>query len=322
MSSIREKAINTIAWTKDNKLKIAHKSTRVVKILFRTLFLVGMGFVMLYPILFMISQSFMSINDVRNQAVIWIPAEFSIRPIQMAITSLDLGGTVPRSLYMTIPSVICQVLTCMLTAYGFARYRFPGSKVLFGLLIFQIIVPISTLTVPLYALLSQMGLLSKYYLFWIMAVLGNGIRSALYIFMLRQFFKQIPKELEEAARIDGCGHFGTFLRIMIPNVIPGIVTIATFSTVWYWNDYYYSKMFIPVTGQETLSVKLDQITTLFTSQQSFFTSYYGISQAEIRIMMENVVSAACLITIAPMVILYIILQRQLTESIEKTGLVG
>ena len=322
MTSIKEKAINTIAWTKDNKLKIAHKSGRVAKILLRALFLIGMGFVMLYPILFMISQSFMSINDVRNMAVIWIPAEFSVRPIQMAFTSLDVGNTILRTLQMTVPSVILQVFTCVLTAYGFARYKFKGGKLLFGLLIFEIIVPVSTLTVPLYALLSQMGLLGNYYLFWIMALFGNGIRSALYIFMMRQFFRQIPKELEEAAIIDGCGHFGTFLRIMVPNVIPGIVTIATFSTVWYWNDYYYSKMFVPVTGQETLSVKLDQITTLFTSSQAFFSSYYGISQSEIRVMLNNVISAACLITIAPMVILYVILQRQLTESIAKTGLVG
>ncbi len=320
--SVREKALNTIEWTKSNKLKIAHRTTKVIRICFRTLFLVGMGFVMLYPILYMISQSLMSASDIKNQAVIWIPVEFSIRPIQMAFTSLDFLNTLVRTLYMTIPSVILQVITCMFTAYGFARYKFPGSKFLFGMLIFQIIVPIATLTVPLYATFQTLGILGNYALFWIISLFGNGIRSALYIFMLRQFFRQIPKELEEAATIDGCGHFGTFFRIMVPNVISGIVTVATFSTVWHWNDYYWSKMFVPVVGEETISVKLEQITKLFTNSQAQFTSYYGIPQQELKLMTDNVISAACLIAIAPMIILYIILQRQLTESIEKTGLVG
>lgn len=320
--SVKDKAINIVQWTKNNKLKIAHKSAKVAKVIGRTLFLVGMGFVMLYPILYMLSQSFMSANDVKNQAVIWIPVEFSIRPVEMAFTSLDFVNSLLRTLYMTVPSVVLQVLTCMITGYGFARYKFPGSRVLFGLLIFQIIVPIATLTVPLYSMLQSLGLLNHYYLFWVMSLFGCGIRSALYIFMLRQFFRQIPKELEEAATIDGCGHFGTFMRIMVPNVVPGIVTVATFSTVWHWNDYYWSRMFVPVEGKETLSVKLYQISSLFTNKTASFVGYYGISQTEIKLMVDNVISAGCLICIAPMIILYVILQKQLTESIEKTGLVG
>jgi multiple sugar transport system permease protein len=151
-----------------------------------------------------------------------------------------------------------------------------------------------------------------------MAMFGAGIRSGLYIFMLRQFFIGMPKELDEAASIDGCGPLQVFTKVMIPNAIPMMVTILVFSLVWYWNDYYLSSMFFD--ALPPLSQKLADV-----SVQASFNSISGISglnQKEFDLIKEGVMACGCLVTIIPPLVLYIFAQRYFTEGLERSGIVG
>lgn len=301
-----------------HKLEINRFFSKWIKVILRTVFLLGIGFVILYPILFMLSSAFKSIADVSDQTVIWIPKHFSLYPLKLAMMSLDFWTALATTLKICIPSVIFQLVSTILTAYGFARFKFFGKNALFALLVFTIIVPIQTIIIPLYGNFAVAGVLGTCIPFYSMAMLGEGIRSGLYIFIMRQFFRNMPKELEEAAMIDGCGIFKTFLKVMLPNVIPAITTVTVFSVVWYWNDFYQSIMFMQ-SSSFPLSVQLTKLNDLLgISGQNI----PNLSTIDLWLLRDGVLACGCLLTITPLVIMYLFLQRFFTESIERTGIVG
>ena len=143
--------------------------------------------------------------------------------------------------------------------------------------------------------------------------MGNGIRAGLMIFIFRQFFKGLPKELEDAAYLDGCGPLRTFVQVMIPNASSSFLTVFLFSVVWYWNDYYVSSTFF--TKNQTIALMLKNLSTLL-SQQLFNNA--DVSPREQIVWME----AGCLIAILPILVMYTFLQKYFTEGIERSGLVG
>ena len=135
---------------------------------------------------------------------------------------------------------------------------------------------------------------------------------------MRQFFRQMPPEIEEAALIDGCGYFKTFWRVMLPNVVSAVVTITMFSIVWYWNDYYIASMFYKT--DLPLSVHLTFLQANLNVVGKNFIS--GISDTDLWLLRESVLSCGCLLTIGPLLILYVFAQRFFPASIERTGIVG
>ncbi len=147
-----------------------------------------------------------------------------------------------------------------------------------------------------------------------MSLTGVGLRSGLYIYMARQFFKGMPVELEEAAFVDGCGPFKTFLRIMLPNVGSIIIVITLFSIVWHWNDYYLSVMFF--TDEYPLSVNV----TLLQDRLQLLSQ--NMSAADMALSENSILEASCFVVILPLLVLYIFCQKYFTESITRTGLVG
>ena len=209
----------------------------LIKALFRALFLMGVGFVMLYPILFMISNSFKSVSDALDPTVVWIPSGTDMFNFKMAFKLLNYNDALKNTLIFVVPCVIIQVITCLFVSYGFARFEFRFKGLLFGLLVFSLIVPVQTYIIPLYVNMKTLNLLDTYWQFYIMAALGTGIRSGLYIYIFRQYFRGLPKELEEAAYLDGCNPLRTFLHIMVPNVKGAILVVFVLSFVWYYNDY-------------------------------------------------------------------------------------
>lgn len=318
-----------------HKLAIKNRGTRSLVSALRFVFLIGMSFVMLYPVLYILSAGFKSLQDIYDPTVVWLPKNFSWQPMRLALDVLDFSKSVSKTLAMTIPSVLAQMVSSLLAGYGFARFKFRGKNGLFALLIFTIIVPVQTYMIPLYVnfknfdyfgIGSLIGLLTGTPLttslvdtnlpFYLMATLGAGIRSGLYIFMLRQFFSGMPKELEEAASIDGCGPLRVFTQIMLPNAVPMMATIMVFSLVWYWNDYYLSSMFFNTSFP--LSVKLTELNGLL----SYSNQVSGIANQELLFMKEGILACGCLLVILPPLILYIFAQRFFTEGLERSGIVG
>ena len=291
---------------------------RIIKGLFRALFLMGVGFVMLYPILFMISNSLKSVSDALDPTVVWIPSGTDMFNFKMAFKLLKFKETLVNTLILVVPCVIIQVITCLFVSYGFARFEFRFKGLLFGLLVFSLIVPVQTYIIPLYVNLKTMHLLDTYWQFYIMAALGTGIRSGLYIYIFRQYFRGLPKELEEAAYLDGCNPLRTFLHIMVPNVKGAILVVFVLSFVWYYNDYTLTGMLL--NSDYPLSIALTGVSTaLNNTVQGMVGQTIG---SDIKLLSDSILSAACLIVAIPLIGVYVAVQKHFTEGIERSGLVG
>jgi len=145
---------------------------------------------------------------------------------------------------------------------------------------------------------------------YIPAFFCNGIRAGLFIYLFRQFFRGLPKELEDAAYLDGCGPFKTFVSVMVPNAASSFLTVFIFSIVWYWNDYYVSSMYF--TDGNTISLKINGVASII----SMYLHNEIRNAADFVVWME----AGCLLAIAPIVIMYVFLQKYFTEGIERAGL--
>lgn len=303
-----------------NKKVIYHKFNTFIKVFLRLVFLLGIGYLMLYPVLFIISGAFKGRADNYDPTVIWIPKTYSWQAMQIAAKMIKLKESLISTLEILVPSVLLQMACTLLAGYGFARFKFKGRNLLFGILVFSIIVPFQNIMVPLYTDLNMVKLVNTDAAFYVMAALGMGIRSGLYIYIMRQFFRNMPVELEEAAYIDGCGSFKTFTHVMLPNVIPVFVTILVFSIVWYWNDYYVSAMLLK--NHMPLSVELTTLNQSFSGNNKAIESTFGVSEADQALMKDSILECGCLIVLLPLMVMYIFLQRFFTESIERTGIVG
>ncbi len=306
-----------------------------LKIAFLYAFIICMSYILLYPILFLISNAIRAKEDLFDPSIIWIPKHITFDNFKYANLLLSYPVALKNTLIMLIPSVLIQTFICMMVGYGFARFRFPEREILFGILLFTIIVPMQTIIVPLYVKFRYfdffyigkllgfitgkpltVNLLDTPWPFYILNFFGMGIRSSLYIFVFRQFFRNMPTELEEAAKIDGCGPFSTFIRIMVPNATGAIITVMLFTIVWHWNDYYLSAMF----NNENLTISV--MLTALNTRMSMLQASQGFSSDDVYLLGSTVLEAGCLMVILPLIIMYIIGQRYFTESIERTGIVG
>ncbi|MDE5765050.1 MAG: carbohydrate ABC transporter permease [Ruminococcus sp.] len=289
---------------------------------FRFVILAGLGFVIMYPLIYMISCSFRERMDMNDPTVIWIPRHFTLDVIKETISAMDFGNTLKNTLVLNIGCAFVQVISCAVTGYGFARFRFRFRNILFGIVIVMILVPPQIISLPLYSQFRNFGigkfsvnLIDNMLTMYLPAMTGNGIRSGLMILIFRQFFRGLPKELEDAAYIDGCGAFRTFVQVMIPNAVPAFLTVFLFSVVWYWNDYYMNAMFF--THTRTISSVLRNIETEL-KLHLFNSVSVEISPREQIVWKE----AGCLLSITPLLIMYIFLQKYFTEGIERSGIVG
>lgn len=291
---------------------------------FRFLILFGLGFVILTPLMFMISYGFRDNIDMNDPTIIWIPRHLTLRVMKQTIDAMGLtqvkNNPLVNTLVLNVGCSVCQVVTCAITGYGFARFRFKGKKLLFGIVILMILVPTQIISIPLYStfrnfLFGTVNLIDNMLVMYLPALTANGIRAGLMIFIFRQFFRGLPKELEDAAYLDGCGPFMTFLRVMVPNAGASILTVFLFSIVWYWNDSYVAGAFF--TNTKTISLVLKNLDDTLNIAV-FHNANANVSAREKIVWLE----AGCLISITPMLILYALLQKHFTEGIERSGIVG
>ena len=211
--------------TPQKRYKIRRKVISIIVSIVKYIFMIGISFVILYPLFLQIAVAFRLPTDINDPTVLWVPKVFSLQNFKIAIIALKYGP----SLWNTfINSLLVSILTVASTAfagYTFARLKFKGSGILFGLAIFTIIVPQTMVSLPMYMDFVDSGLLGHRFVLYLMAALGMGTKSGIFIYLFRQFFKGIPVELEEAAYIDGASPFGVFFKIMLPNVRNGLITV-------------------------------------------------------------------------------------------------
>lgn len=288
---------------------------------FRLMILAGVGFIVLYPLIYMVSCAFRERIDMTDPTVMWIPRHFTLDIIKETWRAMDMGRTLTTTLLLNVGCSLVQVISCSVTGYGFARFSFRGKKILFGVVIMMILVPPQLISLPLYTQfrffgikgLFSVNLIDSMLTMYLPAMTANGIRSGLMILIFRQFFKGLPRELEDAACIDGCGPFMTFVRVMIPNAASAFLTVFLFSVVWYWNDYYVSTSFF--TDTQTVSTMLYDLDTIL-SRNLYGDANIKPAARELIVWKE----AGCLMSILPILIMYIFLQKHFTEGIERSGL--
>ena len=293
--------------------------------IFRFLILFGLCFVVLYPIIYMISVAIRPQIEMSDPSIMWIPKTIRWENFSEAWNAMSYAQAVGNTLSINLVSAVLSVAVCAMTGYGFARFNFKGKKLLFGIVILQIIVPIQIIIMPQFSLFRNFDILGIFsaldgapltltdtpMLFYIKAIMGNGIRSGLFILLFRQFFRGLPKELEDAAYLDGCGPFQTFTKIMVPNAASSFLTVFIFSIVWYWNDYYESSMFLQNTI--TVSMKVSLMGTEFPLE--LLPTGMGGGPVSVLVWMQ----AGCILAIIPIILMYIFLQKHFTEGIERSG---
>ncbi len=296
--------------------------------------LISIGFVYLYPLLYMISRSFMTVSDLLDSSIQWLPTEFYTDNYKNASRAMDFWKTFKDSVLVAgIPTLI-NVVICAIVGYGFARYNFPFKKILMGLLIFSFILPPQVTMMPTYVFytdleawiretfhLENFRIIGSMKSFIIPAVFGQGLKAQIFILIFWQFFRQVPQALIEAAKIDGAGHFKSFARIAIPSAAPAILVVFLFSIVWYWNEAYLTQLYVVGTTQDATSA----ISTLVVSLSTFETSYATAasqSGGQMVSINENIKMAGTMLSILPLLIMYFVLQRQFVESVDRTGITG
>ena len=293
--------------------------------LFRDALLFGLAFIIVYPLLYMISMAFRTADDILDPTVIWLPRHFTLRNMADALVGMRYGEALWNTVSISVLSSLLQLASCAIVGYGFARFRFKGKSLLFGLVLLTIIIPPQIVFIPTYLMYSHYdlfglttalfgaeayaNLIDTRWTMYLPALFGVGIRSGLFIYIFRQFFRGLPPELEDAAYVDGCGHGRTFLRVIVPNAGSAFLTVFLFSLVWYWNDYYYMSMYFNKT--QNISLALNGLTRNLSDAVSV-----NVNEVSVR------AQAGCLLAIAPLLIVFIVLQKYFTEGVERTGIVG
>lgn len=294
---------------------------------FLFLFFVGMAYIFVFPLLYMISVAIREPSSVQDPTVVWIPKGVSFESFRKVFDIMDYKNSIILTLIITVGGTLASLASCSMAGYGLARFKFKGVGIVFLLVVITITLPPVSITNASYlnfryfdfgGLLKPFGvslnLLNTPWVFLLPAFFGAGLRNGLFIFIFRQFFIGMPKELEEAAYIDGCGSFKTFIRIMLPMSKSAFVTVLLFSVIWHWNEYFMSALYF-IDSTKPLSVML-------ASLQSMLTQATAGGNANSPYVLRTYLQAGSLLTIVPPLALYIFTQRQFTESIERTGIVG
>ena len=301
---------------------LRHKLYTFIWKLMRFVLLVGLSFMILYPVFVKFSASLKSTADMMDATVVFIPKHPTFQNYKIVLNSVNYPVTLLWTILFCLVQSLLQLASCALVAYGIARFKFRGHKLLFGMAVLTLIIPPQIILLPLYirfhffgitnifqfsGIFSGIDLINTYWPFLLLSGTALGFKNGLYIYLLRQHFKNMPMVLEEAAYIDGCGPFKTFLRIMIPGSVPMLVTVFLFSFVWQWNDTTYSGIFFP------------DIPTLANKLYGMVFTTMGAGTTLMTAVLE---SPKFFLLIIPIVILYLFTQKLFVQSISRSGIVG
>lgn len=297
--------------------------------LIRFIFLLAFSYILLYPLFFMISSSVKAGRDFVDPSIVWVAKHFSLDSFKNAAKALNYGKAIFNTIQLEVVSALLEVCTCAIAAYGLARFKFKEKNILIIILFLTILVPPQMIIIPnvlnfkhmdFLGILGLIGkligtelrvnLLNTPFTFYLPSLFGVGLRSGVLIYIYMQFFKGLPKELEEAAWVDGSGPIQTFAKIIVPSSGVVIMTVTIFSVIWHWNDYYLAVMY--TSKNYPISVALSNIYS--TLDTMGFSSYSGETTA--------IVMAACLMSIFPMLVMYLILQKKFIQSVDRVGIVG
>lgn len=278
---------------------VAVRRTRRPRI-FSHLGLVGFGLVMLYPLIWMLASSFKPTEEIFRDTGLW-PDNFTVGNYSggwNALTS-PFSRYIINSTIVVSASIVGNLVACSLAAYAFARLDFKFKRLCFAIMLGSIMLPIHVVIVPQYILFRQFDWINT---FWPLIVPKFLATDGFFVFLMVQFIRGLPRELDDAARIDGCGHWGIFWRIIIPLSMPALATTAIFTFIWTWNDFFHQLIFLTDPDKYTVPVALR--TFVDSTSRTAWGSVFAMS----------------MVSLAPVFGFFLAGQRYLLRGIATTGL--
>ena len=281
--------------------------------------LIGISYVFLYPLIKMITMSFMSTTDLLDPEVEWLPKTFNFNTFKIAFHGLKMPRSLWNSIWFSTTLGVLQTAVAALTGFAFARFQFRGRNFWFIMLLVSFIIPLPIVMIPRRMMFTSFRDLTGIKLVGtvipqiVLTALGQGVNNAILVLIFHNFFKMIPLSLDEAARVDGATSWQVFWHIFIKMSLPIITTVFLFSFVWNWNETYVTSLLLS-TGLQLLPGSLG----------AFDNSYADLMAAnpqQVRLN-ESFKMAATLVSIIPLLILYAFAQQQFIEGIERTGITG
>lgn len=309
----------------NERYAIKNGITGFLTTVFRMIIIIGVSYVIIAPVLGIIANSFFSNTDAYNPMVYLFPQDPTLERYETVMSVMDYWPTMFNSMLYTVLLMALQIFICSMVGYGFARYDFPFKKLLFGCVVIMIVIPTHTIMLPLYMTFKKfdpfglctlilgkpISLMGTTWPVYIMTALGCGLRSGLYIYIFNQFFRGLPKEIEEAAFMDGCGTWYTYFGIMLRNAMPSVITVAVFSMVWQYNDTFYAKLFL-IGQDQSIGMRISSLVSNVANQYKIYDT-----------TLQNLyLDAGIVLMLVPIVLVYVFLQKYFIEGVERSGIVG
>ena len=288
----------------------------VVGNLFAYVLIIGIAFVIVYPLLRRLGNAFKPVEEFYDTSIVYFPRNPTFEIIKQSFMRLNFKVVGLPSFMMALYVGLILMVVALVVGYGFARFKFRGSNVLFFCVVLTLIIPPNTILIPLYLRFRffdifgiielitghSLSLIDTYWCQILLSALGLGWKNGLYIYLMRQYFRGVPKALEEAAYIDGARTFKAFYRVMVPSALPMMLTIFLFSFSWQWTDTFY--------------------TGTFLIKKRLLATSVGAIQHDNELMQFNLQQTAILIILIPLILLFVVTQRYFVEGIERSGLTG
>lgn len=273
---------------------------RAARAVLKHVVLTAASLTMIYPLLWMVLSSFREGEFIFRQPGL-VFDNFTIQNYIHGWTALQYPFDVFlfNSTVIALGCIVGNVVSCSLAAYAFARLEFTGKPLLFGTMLVTIMLPIHVLIVPQYIVFSEFDMVNT---FWPLILPRLLATDAFFVFLMVQFIRGLPRELDEAATIDGCGHFAIFFRILLPLMVPAIATTAIFTFIWTWNDFFTSLIYL--TRMENYTVQLAIRAFMDSAGQSNWGAMFAMS----------------VVSLVPIFLVFLFGQRFLVRGIATTGI--
>jgi multiple sugar transport system permease protein len=256
--------------------------------------------IILIPPVWMLSTALKDDGEVFKFPPEWIPEKLQWENFRRGLTFMPFGKYFFNTTMITLLCTLGNVMSCSLVAFGFARLRARTRDALFLLVLSTMMLPSQVTMIPVFVMFRNLGWIDTFYPLIVPSFFGN----AFYIFLLRQFYMSIPIELDESAKIDGCGPFGIYAKLILPLSKPALASVAIFSFMGHWNDFMGPVIYLNSRSKLTVSVALSR-----------FTGMYGLTA-------WNLLMAVSLVAVLPCVILFFFTQRYFIQGVVITGLKG
>jgi multiple sugar transport system permease protein len=319
--------------TKYKRQTTVYKGFDILATILKYFLLYGLSFVIIFPILQQLSIAIRAPEDINNPLVYWIPEKFSLMNFKVAFIVLDFFPSLINTFVLSFFVTLIQIIVCALCGYALARLQFKGKKILMALVIVLIVVAPTTIELPLKDTMRNflgtgIKLSGSPMALYVLTALGLGIKSGLFIYLFRQYFKNIPVELEDAAYIDGANPFQVFIHIMLPNVRGAVILTGILTFVWQWNDSYYTTNFVSTDVSNmynTLTTKIMGVRGNIQSaiQQAGVWQLFNEDVTKNPLFTSMILNTCAILSMIPLIIFYLFIQRVLfTETAERSGLTG